>query len=135
MSLITSVLSSLWKGIKQDDEDEHPEHVTHVDDFQGSLSFITNDPFYQEQCSVRDHPENADQNRLGTVPPLLQKDSLVHELVNKLSITRITNRIIACGLIVETPSLKQANNLNVDDVAAFMDMRYGGQYLVWNLAC
>lgn len=95
---------------------------------QTMLRLIDRDDFYQNDA---DPKATTDQRRKSAenlkISPKLQK------IVQNLDITRITNRLIVCGLPWRQRTERGSRRNNVDDLATFLNFRYPGRYMIWSL--
>ncbi|TPX32548.1 hypothetical protein SmJEL517_g04398 [Synchytrium microbalum] len=71
---------------------------------------------------------------LGPPAPPMPRDSRFYDLLQNLDVTRITNRVLACGLPWKNRSEKKSRRNNVEELGVFLTARYGKKYMVWNLA-
>ncbi|KAI8899050.1 hypothetical protein BC833DRAFT_619749 [Globomyces pollinis-pini] len=71
---------------------------------------------------------------IGNNPPLLPRNQTFINLIHRIDITRITNRILTCGLPTNSKSSKRSRTNNVLDLADFLNTRYPKNYMIWNLA-
>ncbi|KAJ3315169.1 hypothetical protein HDV04_004310 [Boothiomyces sp. JEL0838] len=55
-------------------------------------------------------------------------------VINKLDITRVTNRILVCGLPTRYASSKRGRTNNLKDLSYFLNTKYSDNYMLWNLA-
>ncbi|TPX46130.1 hypothetical protein SeMB42_g00757 [Synchytrium endobioticum] len=106
------------------------------------LPLVSHDDFFLEPRRLPPSPApllNA-QGRpkvsrvLGPPPPSLPRDSRFYDLLQTLDITRITNRVLACGLPWKNRSEKGSRRNNVQELGVFLTARYGKKYMLWNLA-
>ncbi|KAJ3138226.1 hypothetical protein HK100_012770 [Physocladia obscura] len=62
------------------------------------------------------------------------RDPAFRAIVSSLDVTRITNRVIACGLPWEKHSDQKAHRNNSGHLAVFLKTRYGAsRFMIWNL--
>lgn len=66
--------------------------------------------------------------------PKLPEDPDFRRIIYELDITRITNRIIVMGLPWRSRSEKKSHRNNVEDLSRFLNTRYKGKYMIWNLS-
>ncbi|KAI8849820.1 hypothetical protein BC829DRAFT_416504 [Chytridium lagenaria] len=71
---------------------------------------------------------------LDVEPPQLPRDPTFRKMASVLDITRITNRIMACGLCWKHRTEKKSHRNNIDDMALFLNTRFPNRYMIWNLA-
>lgn len=88
---------------------------------------LTYDEFYPEPTQLPPPPHYL-------LPPPLPDDPSFRRIITKLDLTRITDRVLALGMCWRQRSDKRSRRNNVDDLARFMNTRYPGRYMLWNLA-
>ncbi|KAI8912402.1 hypothetical protein BC831DRAFT_517331 [Entophlyctis helioformis] len=67
-------------------------------------------------------------------PPPLPADPNFLRIVRRLDIRRITNRVMAAGLPWKQRSDQRLHRNSIADLALFLNTRYAGRYMIWNLA-
>jgi hypothetical protein len=122
-------------------------------DLQQTLfSLVTADKYFVEYISLpalpaaaaalsnnttaQHHPQQQQRltRVLGHAPPPLPQDHAFLALIAQFDITRISNRLLACGLPWLNQSDLRAHRNNIHDLAHFLNTRYGSNYMLWNLA-
>jgi hypothetical protein len=128
---------------------------------QSQKALVTHDPFFYEReivmplASLIPSNTNMATDKLpvwndggtGTILPLssvigpltsqsvvLPKDPGFRKMASVLDVTRITNRVIACGLCWTQRTERKSHRNNIGDLALFLNTRYAGKYMIWNLA-
>ena len=95
---------------------------------QSMLRLVDHDEFYRTDT---DPAALTNQRRKsGTNLPVSPK---FRKIVNDLDVTRITNRLVACGLPWRQRTERGSRRNNVEDLARFLNFRYPDRYLIWNL--
>ncbi|KAJ3276244.1 hypothetical protein HDV01_005692 [Terramyces sp. JEL0728] len=67
-------------------------------------------------------------------PEAFSNNHVATNVINKLDITRITNRILVCGLPTRYASSKRNRTNNIKDLSYFLNTKYPNNYMIWNLA-
>ena len=57
-----------------------------------------------------------------------------HLLDNELDVTRITDRLLAIGMIWKRRSERKSCRNNLDDLAKLLNGKYSRRYLIWDLS-
>ncbi|KAH6600971.1 hypothetical protein BASA50_001976 [Batrachochytrium salamandrivorans] len=70
----------------------------------------------------------------GMKPPRKSMPPSFVQLTRRIDVRRITNRVIAAGLPCQLPSSIPLHKNNISDLSQFLDTRYPGRYMIWNLA-
>ena len=95
---------------------------------QSMLRLLDHDEFYRTDT---DPAALTNQRRKsGSNLPVSPK---FRKIVNDLDVTRITNRLVACGLPWRQRTERGSRRNNVEDLARFLNFRYPDRYLIWNL--
>ncbi|KAJ3066651.1 hypothetical protein HDU98_010064 [Podochytrium sp. JEL0797] len=89
---------------------------------------------------TRDTRESAHRDTKGDTRDASRKDSrsakdaaVFRAMVASLDVTRITDRVVACGLPWQKKSDALLHRNNAGDLAAFLRARYKQRFMVWNL--
>ncbi|KAJ3202396.1 Tensin-3 [Entophlyctis luteolus] len=93
-------------------------------------------------ASVTAHHNQQQQQAVSPTSPAVSnasasssmiKDPAFRAIVASLDITRITDRVVACGLPWSKPSVQKSHRNNLNDLALFLRTRYKERYMIWNL--
>ena len=123
------------RSLSQIEDDSTPSTPDAPIDIPSFIQYLTYDEFYpfQQNLPFEIQPGKLDlSNLVGPEQPLFP--ITMKSLSLNLDITRITNRVIACGLLTDKQTNKDLHQNNVKDIRSFMDSRYKQKYMVWNLA-
>ncbi|KAJ3146226.1 hypothetical protein HDU89_006367 [Geranomyces variabilis] len=93
----------------------------------GARPLLTHDDFFPESQRFPPAPPHLQ-------PPAFPTDESFLALTRRLDITRITDRVISAGMCWAQRTDKRVRRNNVGDLARFVNTRYPGRYMVWNLA-
>ncbi|TPX56099.1 hypothetical protein PhCBS80983_g04792 [Powellomyces hirtus] len=88
---------------------------------------LTHDDFFPEPRPLPSPPAS-------NLPPPLPTDESFLSLLGKIDITRITDRVISAGMCWAQRSDRRIRRNNINDLARFVNTRYPGRYMIWNLA-
>ncbi|KAJ3414886.1 hypothetical protein HDV05_005950 [Chytridiales sp. JEL 0842] len=109
-------------------------------------SLVTQDPYFYERSLVPPYPppqvldglfgstETPIASVVGSAPVGFPRDTEFRKVASSLDVTRVTNRVLACGLPWDKATDKRAHRNNVNDLARFLETRFGRNYMIWNLA-
>jgi hypothetical protein len=135
MSLISAISSILRGNPKQQlSNDKRPKINARVSSRQSirpTLVLLTYDEFFPENNAL---PLYRKAPGIGPAPVKLSPYSKVKHKIPQLDITRITNRIIVCGLPWDNSNDRLQHRINSLDLATFLNERYNDKYLLFNLA-
>ncbi|ORY46833.1 actin-binding FH2 [Rhizoclosmatium globosum] len=95
---------------------------------------LTPDAFYPQD---RERERNSILGRGAASPSAptasVIKDPAFRAMVASLDVTRITDRVIACGLPWAKASDQKGHRNNAKDLARFLKARYKDKFMMWNL--
>jgi hypothetical protein len=99
-------------------------------------SLLTKDSFFNDGAFLPSFPGKPTY-LYGTIPPemlLGPEADKIKRVIASVDITRITNRLILCGLFWKEKSDKFSKRNNIVDGSQFLNTRFKDKYIVWNLA-
>jgi hypothetical protein len=99
-------------------------------------SLLTKDAYFNDGAFLPSFPGNP-TFLYGTTPPgmlLGQEADKIKRVIASVDITRITNRLVLCGLFWKEKSDKFSKRNNIVDGSHFLNTRFKDKYIVWNLA-
>ncbi|KAJ1548028.1 hypothetical protein HK096_006823 [Nowakowskiella sp. JEL0078] len=104
---------------------------------------LSHDPFYNDVPYLDPVPSPAPPGKdgllrfhhiLGAPHPPLPDDLPFLSIRASLDISRISNRLITCGLPWDKDTDLHSHHNNISDLSRFLNTRYPNKYLIWNLA-
>ncbi|KAK5667876.1 hypothetical protein QVD99_004927 [Batrachochytrium dendrobatidis] len=146
--ILDALENTMWEGSLK--SKEYERRFIQQDDFYKESHFVSASRHSTRNSSGLFLPSNASNTEHGALKsthaslnttlfsgqqlPDLPQDSLFLQLIKRIDVCRITNRIIACGLPCKLSSSITNHRNHIADLCRFLDTRYPQKYMIWNLA-